>query len=108
MAQWIGPRTTDPKVWGSKPSHDQTFINTAGSQKPSVIAFVGITKCSHIEKKDLDKHCFSGCVYTGPAEYLVGQIFGHLGLAFTRGRLNNLKLGHLGVQIFGHLGKRPS
>ena len=49
-----------------------------------------------------------GCVYTGPAEYLVGQIFGHLGLAFTRGRLNDLKLGHLGVQIFGHLGKRPS
>jgi len=31
-----------------------------------------------------------GSVYTGPTEYLVGQIFGHLG-----------------VQIFGRLGKRP-
>ena len=49
-----------------------------------------------------------GSVYTGPNEYLVGQIFGHLGVAFTRGRLTDLKLGHLGVQIFGRLGKRPS
>ena len=67
-------------------------------------------------------------VYTGPTEYLVGEIFGnlgvaftrgrsniwsvkyfgHLGLPFTRGRLTDLKLGHLGVQIFGHLGKQPS
>ena len=39
---------------------------------------------------------------------MVGQIFGHLGLAFTRGRLIDFKLGHLGVQIFGRLGKRPS
>ena len=49
-----------------------------------------------------------GSVYTGPTEYLVGRIFGHLGVAFTRGRLIDLKLGHLGVQIFGRLGKRPS
>ena len=39
---------------------------------------------------------------------MVGRIFGHLGVAFTRGRLIDLKLGHLGVQIFGRLGKRPS
>ena len=51
---------------------------------------------------------YSGSVYTGPTEYLVGQIFGHLGVAFTRGQLTDLKLGHLGVQIFGRLGKRPS
>ena len=44
----------------------------------------------------------------GPNEYLVGQIFGHLGVALTRGRLTDFKLGHLGVQIFGNLGKRPS
>ena len=44
-----------------------------------------------------------GSVYTGPTEYLVAQIFGHLGVAFTRGRLTDLKLGHLGVQIFGRL-----
>ena len=50
----------------------------------------------------------SGSVYTGPTEYLVGHIFGHLGVPFTRGRLTDLKLGHLGVQIFGRLGKRPS
>ena len=49
-----------------------------------------------------------GSVYTGPTEYLVGQIFGHLGVPFTRGRLTDLKLGYLGVQIFGRLGKRPS
>ena len=49
-----------------------------------------------------------GSVYTGPTEYLVGRIFGHLGIAFARGRLIDLKLGHLGVQIFGRLGKRPS
>ena len=48
-----------------------------------------------------------GSVYTGPTEYLVGRIFGHLGVAFTRGRLIDFKLGHLGVQIFGLLGKRP-
>ena len=40
-----------------------------------------------------------GSVYTGPTEYLVGR---------TRGRLIDLKVGHLGVQIFGRLGKRPS
>jgi len=34
---------------------------------------------------------------------LVGQIFGHLGIAFTRG---DLKLGPLGVQLFGCLGKQ--
>ena len=50
----------------------------------------------------------TGSVYTGPTEYLVGQIFDHLGVAFTRGRLTKLKLDHLGVQIFGHVGKRPS
>ena len=49
-----------------------------------------------------------GSVYTGPTEYVVGRIFGHLGVAFTRGRLIDLTLGHLGVQIFGRLGKRPS
>ena len=43
----------------------------------------------------------------GPIEYLVGQIFGHLGVAFTRGWLTDLKLGHLGVQIFGRLRKQP-
>ena len=48
-----------------------------------------------------------GSVYTGPTEYLVGQIFGHLGLAFTRDWLADLKLGHLGVQIFGLLRQRP-
>ena len=46
-------------------------------------------------------------VYTGPTEYLVGRIFGHLGVAFTRGRQIDLKLCHLGVQTFGRLGKRP-
>ena len=46
---------------------------------------------------------------------MVGRIFGHLGVAFTRGRLIDLKLGHLGSvytgpteyvvgRIFGHLG----
>ena len=39
---------------------------------------------------------------------LVGQIFGHLGVALTRSRLTDLKLGHSGVQIFGHVGKRLS
>ena len=29
-----------------------------------------------------------GSVYTGPTEYLVGQIFCHLGVAFTRGAAN--------------------
>ena len=38
-----------------------------------------------------------GSVYTGPTEYLVGHIFGHLGVPFTRGRLTDLNLGHLGV-----------
>ena len=52
--------------------------------------------------------CILGSVYTGPNEDLVGQIFGHLGVAFTRGRLTDLKVGHLGVPIFGRLGKRPS
>ena len=47
-------------------------------------------------------------VYTRPAKYLVGQIYGHLGVAFTRRRLIVVKLGHLGVHIFGQLGKRPS
>ena len=51
---------------------------------------------------------FLGSVYTGPAEYFVGKIFGHLGVAFTRDRLIDLKLGHLGLQIFGRLGKRRS
>ena len=36
------------------------------------------------------------------------QIFGHLAFPFTQGRLTDQKLGHLGVQIFGHLGKRTS
>ena len=48
-----------------------------------------------------------GSVYVGPTEYLVGQIFGHLGVAFTRGWLTDLKLGHLGVQIFGRLRRQP-
>ena len=50
----------------------------------------------------------TGSLYTGLAEYLVGQIFGNLGVPFTRGRLTDLTLGHLGVQIFGRLRKRPS
>ena len=51
---------------------------------------------------------YYGSVYMGPTEYLVGRIYGHLGVPFTRGRLTDFKLGHFGVQIFGRLGKRLS
>ena len=48
-----------------------------------------------------------GRAYTQLTEYLVGQMFGHLGVALTGGWLTNLKLGHLGILIFRHLRKQP-
>ena len=59
-----------------------------------------ITYCQRLHNTYIEA---LGSVYTGPTEYLVGQIFGHLGVAFTR----SVKFSHLGVQIFGRLGKRP-
>ena len=61
----------------------------------------------HHQAKSATKNGFQvalGCVYTGPAEYLVGQIFGRLGLAFTWGRLNDLKL-DFWLQVFDTLRK---
>ena len=37
MAQWLGLLTSDPRVWGSGTWHDQTFIQSFGSHKFSVI-----------------------------------------------------------------------
>ena len=65
-----------------------------------------LTKANYIKKNK--QQYYIGSVYMGPTEYLVSRIFGHVGVAFTWGRLIDLKLGHLGVQIFGWLGKRPS
>jgi len=49
-----------------------------------------------------------GSIYMGSTEYLFSQISGHLGIVSTRGQLTDLKLGHSGKQIFGHLIKWPS
>ena len=53
MAQLLEALTTGPKGGGSSPLHDQTFTQSEESRQLSVIPGVGITKCGHIERKDL-------------------------------------------------------
>ena len=52
MAQLLEALTTDPRVRGSSPWHDQTFKQSEESRQLSVIPGMGITRCGHIERKD--------------------------------------------------------
>ena len=54
MTQWLGSLTTDPRVRGSSPRHDQTFTQSEKSLQLFVIQGAGITRCGLIERKDKD------------------------------------------------------
>ena len=53
MAQLLEALTTDPRVRGSSPWHDQTLTKSEESRQLSVgISGLGIMRCGCIERKD--------------------------------------------------------
>ena len=54
LGQLLEALTTDPRVRGSSPWHEQTFTKSVESRQLPVIPGVGITWCGHIERKDHD------------------------------------------------------